>query len=207
MINHIQAVFAAAALVLSTSAAHAGSAGGPRLSEPVVTSPATTSAVRNFQLSFTADRVGLSGVEGSYRVLSYPIAQFNNTLAAVAGYDYRNSEVYIGAEYATAAPVVGALSGYASVDVLYTASTDNLRGGDFSTATAIGVQYQLNSQLFGYAEASTRWNISDNWTRQGTLVEIGAEYAITPSFAVRPSIAREIGASGTSAQIQATARF
>ena len=144
---------------------------------------------------------------GAY-FLDHKLGSFDSVVFASLGYDRLNDELDLGVEYRVSRDF-SMFSVYGDLSAEYRTPTVDLSAGDVFVGPTVGASYTINSILDVFAEASYEWNASDDWMKQGGLIEAGVDFVITPSLAVTPSITRtfDTGNDHTQFKIETTLRF
>ena len=170
----------------------------------------TTVEAGAFEFTLEGDSVhGFTGMEVEAEVLTYGLganvdASVELTFAYVEGVD----AVALGIEN-TITYDEGALDVYATPRLVYVASTDDFGNGDFFTAPTLGASYDFNKTVTGFGEVSYAWNVSEDFDRQGGMFEVGADFALTETVTLTPSVVRTFDTADdeTQARIGVTFSF
>lgn len=164
---------------------------------------------RGVELTFglTENYVETLGV--SYEALSYSAGSFENTLDLMLGYNRVTDIATVGAEYTSAAELAAGISGYGAVLVNYTAPTASFSSGSFFVTPSVGLTYDAATSVELFAEVGYTFNASADFSRVGGYAQLGADFAVTDYFSVRPSVTRtfDTAADDTTARVDAVFRF
>lgn len=150
---------------------------------------------------------GYTNMEVRGEVLSYSMGEnIDSKLNLFVGHNRIADQMTAGAEYSVVYSP-NALNIYGSAEVAYTASTNDLSNGDIYVTPTVGVSYVFAEKLTGFSEVSYAWNASDSWRKQGGAVEIGLDYAVTPSWSIAPSIVRTFNTANNDTQLHLATVF
>jgi hypothetical protein len=189
--------------------ATASFASGPVAYTDVSAEVLPVSYSRGIELTFglTENYVETLGV--SYEALSYSVGSVENTFDLMLGYNRVTDLVTVGAEYTSAAEITSGASGYGAVLVDYAAPATTLSGGSFFVTPHMGLTYDVASSVELYTEVGYTFNASTDFSRVGGYAQLGADFAVTDYFSVRPSVTRtfDTAADDTTARVDAVFRF
>lgn len=157
---------------------------------------------------------GLESVAGEATALTFGVAVLPHS---VLGAD---ADLTLGAEYGiqdedftlTAAYGIfkhyGQVNVYGDLEAAYTIASGDAEGVWAATPT-LGAAYLVNDKLTAFTEVSYTWDVSNDWTRDGGSVELGARYALTDDVALTPSLVRtfDTGADETNLNLEVALRF
>lgn len=138
---------------------------------------------------------GLETVDGEATALTFGVEVLEHTMMGA------DASVSLGAEYGvvsedftfTAAygleKGLGKMTVYGDVEAAYTVASGSINGGWTATPT-LGASYQVSDKLDAFGEVSYTWDVSNDWNSVGGAVEVGADFAVTETVALRPSLVR-----------------
>lgn len=176
-----------------------------------------------FNLEGTAEN-GFVGLGAKADVYTYSLGEsVTGTVALTLGYVEGTEAVALGLGFGYADGVetvalgientitysTGAFDLYATPSLVYVADADDLGNGDFYTAPTLGMSYDFSGTVTGFGEVTYAWNMSEDFTGIGGALEVGADFALTETVTLTPSVVRtfDTGADETQARIGLTFSF
>jgi hypothetical protein len=192
-------------LSLSAGSAVAGGFGG-NFGEAALVQPAVSPLGVRLSFGFTETRLETIGAQ--YEVLSYDISGIRATVNARVEFNRSLETLSVGAEYVgSTTELVPGVTAYASIAADYVAPTTSLRDGDVFVTPLLGASYSLTNSLLAFSEVSYGWNASQNWASTGAVAEIGVEYAVNATFAIRPSLTHTFDTRDNRFAVEGIVRF
>jgi opacity protein-like surface antigen len=140
-------------------------------------------------------------------VLPYAVMGADADLTFAAEYGIQSKDFTLSATYGLSKNI-DKLNVYGDLEAAYTIASGANEGSWAATPT-VGTAYRVNDKLAAYGEVSYSWNVSNDWTRDGGAVEVGARYAINDDLALTPSLVRtfDTGADETNLNLKLALRF
>jgi opacity protein-like surface antigen len=155
----------------------------------------------SFTVEGTED-TGFTQLEVGANVLSYGINDNLNSTLDVYGVWYHSDEqVGLGVDY-TVTYSVNDLSVYGVANLEYVANENDFNDGDFFTAPTLGASYQLTDKVGAYTEVTYAWNASDDFSKVGGEVELGANFALADNIALNPALVRSFDTANDTTQLR-----
>ena len=206
---------AAAALILTSNIALAGGWGGNNGwgNTPAPTPVPVAENFDNTVASVTAnigrysfsvegtEDTGFTQLGAGANVLSYGITDnVNSTLDVYATWYHSDEQVGLGADY-TVTYTANDLAVYGVANIEYIAAENDLNDGDFFTAPTLGASYQMNDKIGAYTEVSYTWNASNDFSKEGGTVELGANIALADNIALNPALVRSFDTANDITQL------
>lgn len=189
------------ALVLASTAAFAGDFD----SNEVVLS------AKSGGLKFSLGSVdgNLTSVSTTGTFANYQLGRFDSS--ADLSVTYGRADETLGAElaYNLSTDLNESLSLYGTAAVAYTAPTADLGDGNVTVAPTVGAAYSLTESLSVFSDVTYAWDATNDWTEQGGSLAIGADYAVSETVSIAPSVIRTFNTSAdaTNMKVEATLRF
>lgn len=150
---------------------------------------------------------GFTGMEVEAEVLTYGIGtNIDSSVELTFAYSETVEAVALGVQN-TMTYDAGALDLYATPRIVYVAETDDFNSGDFVTAPTLGASYDFNTTVTGFTEVSYAWNMSEDFDRVGGLAEVGADFALTETVTLTPSIVHSFDTADDEAQARIGVTF
>lgn len=82
-----------------------------------------------------------------------------------------------------------AVTAYGELEAAYTVASGSTDGVWVATPL-VGASYAFNKKVSAYGEVSYAWDATNDWAREGGLVEVGAVYNVQDGLYVQPSLTR-----------------
>lgn len=189
------------ALVLASTAAFAGDFD----SNEVVLS------AKSGGLKFSLGSVdgNLTSVSTTGTFANYQLGRFDSS--ADLSVTYGRADETLGAElaYNLSTDLNESLSLYGTAAVAYTAPTADLGDGVVTVAPTVGAAYSVTESLSVFSDVTYAWDATNDWAEQGGSLAIGADYAVSETVSIAPSVIRTFntGADATNMKVEATLRF
>lgn len=105
-----------------------------------------------------------------------------------AAYGIETQDVTLSTAY-NVSKEFNAVTAYGSLEAAYAINT-GASNGDWAVTPTLGASYAVNEQLSAFGEVSYTWDASNDWAREGGVLEVGATYDIQDGLYVRPSVTR-----------------
>lgn len=84
------------------------------------------------------------------------------------------------------------LNVYAVGNLDYVAPASAMDKGEWYVTPQVGAVYQINPKVDVFGEVGYSWVASQEWQRSGGYAEIGANYHVTDTLTIKPSLVRGI---------------
>lgn len=139
-----------------------------------------------FSLGTVAGEATSVGVD--IAILPHEVLGATADLTLGAEYGIVSEDVTLSATYGLSKQY-NALTAYGELGAAYTVASGSTDGVWVATPL-VGVSYAYNDKLSAFTEVSYSWNASNDWAKQGGLLEVGATYNIQDGLYVRPSVTR-----------------
>jgi hypothetical protein len=151
----------------------------------------------SLNLSMQRDNLtfGIETVDGDATAVTVDVEIAPHTFATAdasvvlgMGYGVVEDDITLSATYVLSKRY-GDMVGYAEAEAAYNVGTGDTDEVWIVTPT-VGVSYDINNSLTAFGEVSYTWNATDDWSRDGGLVEVGASYFVTETVSLTPSVTR-----------------
>jgi hypothetical protein len=192
------------AMVAATAIAFAG----PTVAESFNNNTFDLTAVSgSMDFTVSGNSNGITDLETGAYVYGYEIGAVDTMLRAAVGYDIENQQISLRGEYTANAQLTTTVSAYGSAAVEYVTANNDLADGDFLLDPNAGVSVRVLDQAWAFAEAGYTWDITNNWNRLGGYAELGVELSVSDTFAVIPSVVRELDTNNSDVNLNLQAVF
>lgn len=142
----------------------------------------------NTVIAVETDGEDLSSVGVEISVLPHDLFGATADLTLGAKYGVVSEDVTLSTIYGVSKQH-DTFTAYGEVDASYTVASGSTNGV-WVVKPMVGASHSINDKLAAFGEVSYGWDASNDWTKQGGVVEVGMTYNIDDGFYVRPSIFR-----------------
>jgi hypothetical protein len=150
---------------------------------------------------------GYTNMEIRGKVLTYSMGKdVESTVDVFVGHSRVADQMTVGTGY-TMVYAPNAWSFYGSAELAYVAATNDLSSGDVFVTPTAGASYVFAEKFAAFGEVSYAWNVSNSLAATGGSVELGIDYAITPTWTVTPSLVRTFNTGADDTQLHIATRF
>jgi opacity protein-like surface antigen len=136
---------------------------------------------------------GIDTVDGEATALTFDVAVLPHTVLGAdaqvkLGFEYGvvTEDFTFSAAYAMS-KAYGQITVYGDAEAAYTVASGDT-GGEWTATPTVGASYAVNDKLSAFGEVSYTWNVTDDWSREGGAVEVGAHYSLSDSVVLAPSL-------------------
>lgn len=143
---------------------------------------------------------GLTGVSAGLSLLPYSYGNVDANVYVELGYNRTDETLSLDAEYRANTNIGENVLVYGALGTTYTVDAGSNNVSHWDANPYVGVSYDVNRKLTAFTEVGNTWNASDSWKNEGGYAQLGANYAVSDTVYVKPSVTRTFNTDANDTQ-------